>query len=97
MTTQSWKRVGILRQGRWQRRSRVGRGVRVERGGIDGVATGLRLSNREIFGLLFVRRGRREGGFLILESFFQSIDALEEGLQDVCFRAALFWNCVWRE
>lgn len=47
--------------------------------------------------MLLVRGGGGDGIFLVLESFFQSIDALEEGLENVCFRAALFWNCVWRE
>jgi hypothetical protein len=106
MASQPRKRVGILRQAR-QGRSRVTRRIRVECGDIDGVATGaLRLSEREIVGLLLVRGCGRDGIFLVLESLFQAIDAFEESLEDVCFRAALFrnrictsgrrWRLVWR-
>lgn len=96
MTGQSGERVGVLRQTRRQRRSRVTRRVRIKRRGIDGVATGgaLRLSEREIVGLLLVRGGGGDGIFLILESLFQTIDTFEKGLEDVRFGAALFRNGI---
>lgn len=45
---------------------------------------------------MLIRGGRGDGIFLILESFFQTIDTFEKGLEDICFGAALFGNCIWR-
>ena len=59
--------------------------------GIYGVASGLVAEGEIICG---IGRSGRDGVFLILESFFEAIDAFEKGLEHVGLGAAFLGDGI---
>jgi hypothetical protein len=59
--------------------------------GIYGVASGLVAEGEIICG---IGRSGRDGVFLILESFFKTINAFEKGLEDIGFGATFLWDGI---